>query len=211
MIFVISFLLTALRAHAIVMDPTFQAAESLGYQVVGEVEFNRGSTRVFTLDKNLAEIGELCPRTQSTEPGISSFAKFVVLAWGDQDYPSKDKMFHNAHEQWMAEKRAREVTEKIQSSVRGQLSFELVNMATRKAHLVENLSPGHSGRQDIKSTMELAGGAPSNALGMGLFAEYSQLAKAVIWVDCHESLVRKKGRSSTSLQLANVGQEFLVR
>lgn len=196
-------------AHAIVMEPTFQAAESLGYQIVGEVEFNRDSHQVppAQVGKQIREIGEMCPRTQAYDPNISSFARFVILSWADLDYPSPTRRFHSAHQQWLAHKRGLAIAEKIRTGVKGNLTFELVNMAHRKPHLVSSVVEGRAPKiLNVKETLETAGAAPSDALGYGLFAEYSQAVKAVIWVECRESLMKRKGSFPSLVKLASLGR-----
>lgn len=197
-------------ANAIVMEPAYSAAESLGYQVVGEVEFPNNSAKIPSVElrKHIHEIGEMCPRTQATDPNISSFARFVILAWSDKDYPTRARGFHSAHEQWLAHKRGEAVAEKIRSEIKGNLNFELVNMAHRKVHQVDAIEPGSPMpvRQNVKAALELAGAAPSDQLGVGLFAEYSQSSKTLIWVDCRESLQKQKNAIPSLVKLADLGR-----
>lgn len=201
MLQIIFALLSYGTAQAIVMEPAFEAAESLGYQVVGEIEFGKNSVNIpdTSIKKQITEIGEMCPRTQSFDPNISSFVRFVILAWSDMDYPKRTNPFHSAHQQWLAHKRGLAVAEKIRTEIKGNINFELVNMAHRKPHLL-------NGRSDVKNALETAGAAPSDRLGMGLFAEYSQAAKAVILVDCKESLQRRKNTMPSLVQLASLGR-----
>ncbi len=203
-------LFTSAFANAIVMEPAYQAAESLGYQVVGEIEFQNNSSAIPApvIKKQMREIGEMCPRTQSADPNISSYARFVILAWSDKDYPTRERGFHSAKQQWLAKKRGEAVAERIRSEVKGNLNFELVNMAHRKAHRVEAVEPGNplTVQLNVKKAVEIAGAAPSDQLGVGLFAEYSQAAKALIWVDCREGLQRQKGTIPSLVRLAELGR-----
>lgn len=203
---VIIILTTALNAYAIIMEPTFQAAESMGYQVVGEVEFAKGSVSLPPFDRHLTEIAALCPRTGSSYSDASSPANIVILAWGDADYPTKKQSALSSRQRWLALKRATETARRIEKSVSGTLNFELVNMASRKPHYIDSALPDRPGRGDVKSSLENFGAAPSDALGLGLFAEYSQAAKSVIWVACRESLVRKRSPSARVVQLASAGK-----
>jgi len=207
MLILIASLITIWPTQALVMEPTYQAADSLGYQLVGEVEFPADSFKAppAQLSKQLKEIGELCPRTQAFDPHISSFARFIILAWSDQDYPTRARQFHSSQQQWLAQKRAQAIAEKLRGEIKGSLTFDLVNMANRKPHIVQ-AGESHKGRFDVKNILEMAGAAPSDALGFGLFAEYSQAAKAVLWLECKESMVRKRGPAPPPVQLAMLGR-----
>ena len=209
MFYILAFLLST-SAHALVLEPTFEAAESLGYQVVGEMEFQNGTTTIQSqeVDRPLSQIGEMCPRTQSVTPGISSFARFVIMAWSDQDFPGHGKSAHSPRQQWLAEKRALAVAEKVRAEIKGHVEVDLVNMASRKAHMVNSAddSTHLRGRYDIKEVMETSGAAPSDRLGFGLFGEYSQAAKAVVLVNCRESLGQPKNKMPALVRLASATQ-----
>lgn len=205
-------LVLSINSYAIIMEPTYQAANALGYQVLGEIEFDRESSQlsIAQIKPHVEELGEVCPRTQAYDPSISSFADFIVIAWSDSDFPARDRRFHSARDQHLANQRAQQVASTIKKVVKGNLRFEIVNMARRQAHFVH---PGAErktleSKQNIKQVLESAGAAPSDALGVGLFAEYSQAGKVLLWVDCHESLVRRRSASPPIVRLAQLGQNY---
>lgn len=214
MLHIIAWLFISQPVQAIVMEPVIEAAESLGYRVAGELEFTTGSIRHRGMKESLKQVGEFCPRTQAFDRRVSTETRFVILAWPDLEYPGPGKRDHSLEQQKLAAHRAEAIADVLRNHVGGHLFFELVNMATRRPHLVRVTEAGRiqKSRDNVKETLELAGGAPSDRLGMGLFGEYSQRAKAVIWVDCYESLVKRRRNVPTLVELAGVrGQNLKSR
>ncbi|MGE3759372.1 MAG: hypothetical protein AB7H97_16535 [Pseudobdellovibrionaceae bacterium] len=201
---VVSFL--SVSAHADLLDPVDEAAENLGYQVVGAVEFARGKSGpdLRQMKKNMSSLGEICPRTQAWDRSISSRAHFVVIAWSDHEFPPKKLQSLPSKYLSLAQARATRTAQFIRDRVRGDLHFEMVNMATRRKHLVPVKDPSGTRvkRQDVKRALELAGAAPSDAFSMGLFGEHAQKSKALIWVECFENLVKRRPDSAPQNALA---------
>jgi hypothetical protein len=202
-------------SHAILTEPTYQAAEALGYVVVGEIEFKRGShsAKAPQLNEQVREIGELCPRTLARTQGVSSFVKLVLLAWADVEFPTRRKFAHSSDQQMLAAKRAEDVAEKLRSHVQGPLAFELVNMTTRRPHPIRVNESARVQQEtyDVKSALEIAGGAPSDAYGLGLFGENGQRSKVIIWVDCKETFGPRRRNVLANVQLASLGANFFGR
>ena len=206
------FFLSLAPVHAILTEPTYQAAESMGFLVVGEIEFRRGSNSVAQnkMIEQVREIGEVCPRTVTSGHGISSFARFVLLAWSDLEFPNRKVSALSPGHQELARRRAQYVAEKLRSQVQGPLSFELVNMATRSPHpirLNEHARVQHEA-YDIKQALEISGGAPSTAYELGLFGEHGQRSKVIIWVDCKETFGPRRKNALANIQLASTGARF---
>lgn len=198
--------LISAAANAMLMDPIHETAESLGYQVLGEIEFRSGTAQPDPkqMQKNLSNLGELCPRTQAWDSSITSHTNFVVMAWSDHEFPSSRIKNLSIDKVSLAQTRAQKTAEFLRDHVRGNLSIEEVNMATRKPHLVRvaEHTANKESRTDIKSALELSGAAPTNAFAIGLFGEYSQASKAVIWVECFENLVKRRPNSAPQLSIA---------
>lgn len=203
----------AMPAHAIVMEPILEAAESLGYRVAGELEFVPGTTHYRGMKENLRAVAEFCPRTQAVDRRISTETRFVILAWSDHEYPAPGKSGSSLAQEKLAARRAETVAHVLREHVGGHLLFELVNMTNRKPHMVRvtEASQIQKSKDDVKAAVEIAGGAPSDRLQMGLFGEYAQRSKAVIWVDCYESLVKRRRTVPTLVQLAEVRGEMVSR
>lgn len=193
-----------LSAQADLLDPVNEAAENLGYQVVGKVEFAHGKSGpdLRQMKKNMSSLGEICPRTQAWDQTISNRANFVVIAWADEEFPSRKRQDLPPENLKLAHLRASRTAQFIRDRVKGDLHFEIVNMATRKQHFipVAEFTGRDDRREDVKKTLELAGAAPSDAFSLGLFREYAQKSKAIIWVECFENLV--KGRPDPGPQNA---------
>lgn len=203
-----TFLMTG-TAHAVLTEPTYHAADALGFLVVGEVEFPRGSIdpKDSQIKEQIREIGEICPRTHAYDRGVSSFARFVLFAWADSEYPKRAVFARSLPEQGLAIKRASRVAESLRTRIQGPLTFELVNMASRKPHLIHVPESARvkESTYDAKAAMEIAGAAPSDAFGLGLFGENGQRSKVVIWVDCTETLGRRRSNVLAKVQLAALG------
>ena len=202
------------EVHAVLTEPTYQAAEAMSFLVVGEIEFQRGSYHVSNkaVDDQVREIHEICPRTVSQVQGISSFARFVLLAWSDVEFPSQKVSALSFHHQELAQRRAHFIAEKLRTQVRGPLSFELVNMGHRIPHpiRVSDHAQSRHGSYDVKRILEHAGGAPSGPYEMGLFGENGQSSKVIIWVDCKETLGPRRKGMLANVQLAQVGANFFT-
>jgi hypothetical protein len=196
-------------ASAVLTEPTYHAADALGYLVVGELEFPRGSfePQASQMKDQIHEIGEVCPRTHAIDRGVSSFAHFVLFAWPDSEYPKRTVFARSPVDQALAMKRASRVAEDLRARIQGPLTFELVNMATRKPHLIHVAESArvHNPTYDAKAAMEIAGAAPSDAYGLGLFGENGQRSKVVIWVDCKETFGRRRLGVLANVQLASLG------
>ncbi len=212
MLAVIFSLMMTTPANAILTEPTYHAADALGYLVVGEIEFPPGKSEPdrARIQDQVREIGEICPRTNAYERGVSSFARLVLLAWSDREFPTRRAYALAWPAQQLALKRARSVAENLRAKMQGPLSFELVNMATRKPHPIQVAEAARvrESRYDVKAAMEIAGGAPSDAYGMGLFGENGQRSKVIIWVDCKESFGQRRRGTLANLQLASTGAVF---
>lgn len=193
-------------SQALVLEPIFEAAENLGYHVVGEVEFKKGASQPNSkaMEENLEELGGLCPRTQAHDRRISSQANFVIMAWPDHEFPSQKIQNLTPNHVALAQSRAAKTVEYLRRNVKGNLRFEMVNMATRQPHFIpiSEYARMKAVRTDIKAALEQSGAAPTNAYAIGLFGEYAQRSKAVIWVDCHESLVKRRPNAIRELELA---------
>lgn len=200
------------NAHAVLTEPTYQAAEAMSFLVVGEIEFQRGSYHVSgkVVDEQVREIHELCPRTITQVQGISSFARFVLLAWSDVEFPSQKVSALSFHHQELAQRRAHFIAEKLRTQVQGPLSFELVNMGHRIPHpiRVSDHARGLHGSYDVKRTLERSGGAPSSPYELGLFGENGQRSKVIIWVDCKETWGPRRKGVLANVQLAQAGANF---
>lgn len=181
-------------ARAIVLDPMLNTAEAAGYQVAGEFEFRRGSVTVPAkqVRENLQQIYELCPRTQSRRPGLSQRqTHFVLLAWADREFPGPSKNLA-VSEQSLALLRAQTVAQTLRRHLTTPAEFELVNMAHSQVQRVRagrHKEPQNSD-YDIKSALRQTGAAPASRLESGLFGEYGQRSKVVVWVDCAETFPR---------------------
>lgn len=193
-------------AHAAWIDPVNEAAEDLGYQVVGAVEFSKGksSPDLRQMKQNMSSLGEICPRTQAWDSSISNRANFVVIAWSDHEFPSRKAGDLHPENLKLANLRASRTAQFIRDRVKGDVHFEIVNMATRKKHLIPVAEfTGRSDRhEDIKKTLELAGAAPSDPFSLGLFHEHAQKSKAIIWVECFENLVKRRPDAAPQNALA---------
>lgn len=205
----IALILLSGNVHAVLTEPTYRAADALGFMVVGEVEFPRGGSepKESQIKEQVRELGEVCPRTHAFDRGVSSFARFVLFAWPDTEYPKRGVAARSLPEQVLAMKRASRVAESLRTSIQGPLTFELVNMASRKPHFIQVSDSARvkESTYDAKAAMETAGAAPSDAYGMGLFGENGQRSKVVIWVDCKETLGRRRSNVLAKVQLASLG------
>jgi hypothetical protein len=194
--------------HAIVLDPVFHAAEEMGYQVVGDLEFRPGSARIAEpqMRENLKEIDALCPTGPLREN------HFVILAWSDREYPSAQQREaeSSSAQVHLADERTLAVEESLRQHLAGAAaSFERVNMATRTPQRLRPGSRAHSTPGEVKQVLKLAGAAPSGELELGLFGEYGQHSKALIWVDCiaDPPAPRRISRGDT-FQLARAGANW---
>ena len=196
-------------AHAMILEPTYQAADALGYHVVGELDFKPGSTEPdpTQIRTSIQEIGEMCPRTQAYDRHVSSFTHLILIAWSDAEFPSIHIKHQPVRYQQLAYARAKSVAGKIRRHVPSLASVEIVNMATRKPHPVRVAEEARiqTRKYDVKMALEIAGAAPSDQLGMGLFGEYGQRSKVLVWVDCKESFGKRRPNAVPSFQLAQLG------
>ncbi|MBX3023023.1 MAG: hypothetical protein KF799_15210 [Bdellovibrionales bacterium] len=192
--FVLPLTVLSWKAHTMVMPPTTNAAEALGYQVAGEIEFPRRTSTPLrqSLAENLAEIHEMCPRTQLRNSPVRAPVHIVVLAWSDREFPG-ERDEYTLEDLDLAAQRARRTAAGLRRDLPADTSFELVNMASRRPHKVR-VSDRASVRGpvfDVKTALKISGAAPSGRLEVGLFGEYGQSSKAVVWVECFETFTRR--------------------
>lgn len=189
-----SLLLQTFSAQAIVTSPTLEAADSLGLDVAGEIEFSAYSHVASTtaLRESLNSIQEICPRTQAIENPVSKTTHVVVVAWSDREFPKERQSYAHA-DVALANQRATGIAAALRRELRGPTSFDLVNMASRQPHKIKlNERAQNPGSEtDIKAALALAGAAPIGVLQLGLFGEYAQKSKAIILVECNESFLRR--------------------
>jgi hypothetical protein len=198
-------LFASLSAHAFVLEPVYRAADQAGYQVVGEVVFRAGSTRASgqQLRENFRELHEICPAAGLPE----RFVHFVILAWSDREFPAEG-VEHPHAQQILALQRGRAIADVLRLALPDpRTSFEVVNMAS---HQAQTIHPGSAVQQshaeaDVKKVLVREGAAPRSDLEAGLFGEYGQRSKAILWVDCRDSglVPRRSARPEQGVQLAS--------
>lgn len=200
----LSALALACLARATPMEPIVQAARSLGYAVVGEIKYSPRAIEPESaaLDRELAAVREVCPRAPSDRALKKSH--LVLLAWSDQEYPSVDKHAHAPHEVALATARAERLAERLRDRLGSALEFDLINMAERTPQTVRVLDGGrlNGPRYDAKAALTLTGAAPSTPLELGLFGEYTQRSKVVLWADCDDVFPSRPVSSRPTFALA---------
>lgn len=188
--------LFANQAFALVMSPMVDAASQAGYVVFGEIEFQPRKTsfnpQSFTLNSDASSAAGTC-----LESGPKSHElHFVLFSWADQE-------FKHAHRRGkeLANQRAMRVEAYLRKSIPASVSVEKVNMASMAPKSVSLGAGFQEGARsgDIKKLLYNEGAAPTSRLEMGLFGEFGQHSKTVVWMHCrdikpHQNLARQQMR-----------------
>jgi hypothetical protein len=171
-------------AGAMMMEPTFHAANALGFYVVGEIEFApRHHTSGKQILKNqFDEVRAVCGDG-------SRNIRLVLLAWSDLEYPPSTVKDQGFNQRLLADQRAAFVAQYLRKKIRQPVQVDLVNMSTRQPYTLRlpEAAPIEKESFDIKTAFEIAGAAPSDSLGVGLFGEYGQSGKVVVLLECPTS------------------------
>lgn len=198
-------------AFALITAPTLDAADELGFQVVGKITFSPYSVRSDPneIRQSSEHLNHLCPGSrQELTPNAW---RILLLSWSDQEFPSPGQKAVSRKSRELARDRGLEVRRMLRSEMNPELSrgtqIIVVNMATRVPQLI---APAKQFRdetpvtQNIKTLLARNGAAPSNPYQLGLFGEYSQRDKVLIWVDCTTPTVRARPRPLAQLQVAGI-------
>lgn len=188
------------------LEPNLLAARALGYTLVGESRFAARSITLSNeaLGEQVRAVRESCPRAPVPLDRALKKSHLVVLAWADREFPTRQAGAHATTDVALANGRARWVAERLRHELGGALEFDLINMAERRPQSVRVLDGAQLNGPtfDVKAALHSVGAAPSTPLELGLFGEYAQRSKVVVWADCAEPLPTRTLRARVNFALA---------